>query len=184
MTEELTKDIVRSKLKESISLGWIIEPEKSNNILIDKHLKNASKSGKGGQGYPEFILTNTNYPDIVKKLRNEYLDFWKEVSKEHGITSHIVIGNDQVPYVSLSSHDWLVDALPPWNQVHIVKGEKTNVDYHRNVYHIIVQQMEYLGNSVKSHSSTSVEYSAPLWIVLDSHFPNSILISRISLEVS
>ena len=65
MTEELTKDIVRSKLKESISLGWIIEPEKSNNILIDKHLKNASKSGKGGQGYPEFILTNTNYPDIV-----------------------------------------------------------------------------------------------------------------------
>ena len=40
-----------------------------------------------------------------------------------------MIGNDQVPYVSLSSHDWLVDALPPWNQVHIVKGEKTNVSY-------------------------------------------------------
>ncbi|MAS98782.1 MAG: N-acetylgalactosamine-4-sulfatase [Kiritimatiellaceae bacterium] len=70
-----------------------------------------------------------NYPDIVKKLRNEYSDFWKEVSKEHGITSHIVIGNEQAPLVSLSSHDWLVDALPPWNQIHIVKGEKANVSY-------------------------------------------------------
>ena len=68
------------------------------------------------------------YPDIVKKLRNEYSDFWKEVSKEHGITSHIVIGNEQAPLVSLSSHDWLVDALPPWNQIHVVK-EKTNVSY-------------------------------------------------------
>ena len=65
MTEELTKDIVREKFLESKVLGWQIEPEKSKNILIDKLLKKASKTGKGGQGYPEFILTNPNYPEVV-----------------------------------------------------------------------------------------------------------------------
>ena len=43
MTEELTKDIVREKLLESKKLGWQLEPEKSDNILIDKLLKNAQK---------------------------------------------------------------------------------------------------------------------------------------------
>ena len=59
-----------------------------------------------------------------KKTSKRILRFWKEVSKEHGITSHIVIGNEQAPLVSLSSHDWLVDALPPWNQIHVVKEKK------------------------------------------------------------
>ena len=62
MTEELTKDIVREKLLESKKLGWKLEPEKSDNILIDKILRKASKTQKGGPGYPEFILTNQNYP--------------------------------------------------------------------------------------------------------------------------
>ena len=41
MTEELTKNIVREKLLESKSLGWQIEPEKSENILINKLLQKA-----------------------------------------------------------------------------------------------------------------------------------------------
>ena len=65
MTEELTKNIVREKLLESKSLGWQIEPEKSENILINKLLQKASKTGKGGQGYPEFILTNPEYPELA-----------------------------------------------------------------------------------------------------------------------
>ena len=65
MTEELTKDIVREKLLESKKLGWKLEPEKSDNILIDKLLRKASKTQKGGPGYPEFILTNQNYPELV-----------------------------------------------------------------------------------------------------------------------
>ena len=65
MTEEITKNIIRSKLQESSSLGWKIEPEKSSNVLVDKLLSNASKTGKGGKGYPEFILTNVNYPHLV-----------------------------------------------------------------------------------------------------------------------
>ena len=34
----------------------------------------------------------------------------------------MVIGSDRSPIVSLSSHDWLIDKLPPWNQGHIKNG--------------------------------------------------------------
>ena len=69
------------------------------------------------------------YPDVVKALRSDYSDFWKEVSKEHEITSYILIGNEQAPLVSLSSHDWLIEKLPPWNQTHVIKGEVAKVSY-------------------------------------------------------
>ena len=65
MNEELTKDIVRTKIDESFEFGWNREPEKSQNININKLLKNASKSEKGGIGYPEFLITNKNYPNLV-----------------------------------------------------------------------------------------------------------------------
>ena len=34
----------------------------------------------------------------------------------------MVIGSDRSPIVSLSSHDWLIDKLPPWHQNHVRKG--------------------------------------------------------------
>ena len=69
------------------------------------------------------------YPGVVKKLRNDYSHFWEEVSKEHGLTSHILIGSDHAPLVSLSSHDWLIEEHPPWNQKHVVQGEVAKVSY-------------------------------------------------------
>lgn len=63
------------------------------------------------------------YPEVVKRLRNEYDSFWSDVSKEHSLTSYMVIGSEHSPLVSLSSHDWLIDKLPPWNQNHIKNGD-------------------------------------------------------------
>lgn len=63
------------------------------------------------------------YPEVVKRLRNEYNSFWGDVSREHSLTSYMVIGSDRSPIVSLSSHDWLIDKLPPWNQNHIKNGD-------------------------------------------------------------
>ena len=61
-------------------------------------------------------------PDIVKEMRVDYDKFWNDVSKEHNLTSYMVIGSEHSPLVSLSSHDWLIDKLPPWSQVHIKQG--------------------------------------------------------------
>jgi hypothetical protein len=55
-------------------------------------------------------------------LRSEYDKFWDDVSREHDLTSYMVIGSDRSPIVSLSSHDWLINKLPPWTQGHIKSG--------------------------------------------------------------
>jgi arylsulfatase A-like enzyme len=62
------------------------------------------------------------YPEVFERLRAEYDNFWNDVSREHDLTSYMVIGSDHSPIVSLSSHDWLIDKLPPWNQPHIKSG--------------------------------------------------------------
>jgi hypothetical protein len=63
------------------------------------------------------------HPEVFERLRGEYDKFWNDVSQEHDLTSYMVIGSDQSPIVSLSSHDWLIDKLPPWNQTHIKNGD-------------------------------------------------------------
>ena len=65
---------------------------------------------------------STRHPEVFERLRVEYDKFWADVSREHDLTSYMVIGSDRSPIVSLSSHDWLIDKLPPWNQPHIRKG--------------------------------------------------------------
>ena len=63
------------------------------------------------------------HPEVFERLRGEYEKFWSDVSREHDLTSYMVIGSDHSPIVSLSSHDWLIDKLPPWNQHHIKNGD-------------------------------------------------------------
>lgn len=69
------------------------------------------------------------HPEVYERLRGEYDKFWNDVSQEHDLTSYMVIGSDNSPVVSLSSHDWLIDRLPPWNQGHIVQGEVAEESY-------------------------------------------------------
>ncbi len=66
-----------------------------------------------------------DHPQVVERLRSAYEAFWADVSSEHAITSHIAIGSDRAPSVTLSSHDWLSDMAPPWNQTHVVNGART-----------------------------------------------------------
>ncbi len=69
------------------------------------------------------------HPEVLARLRDEYDKFWNDVSKEHNLTSYMVIGSDRSPIVSLSSHDWLIDKLPPWNQSHIKSGAVAEVSH-------------------------------------------------------
>ena len=72
---------------------------------------------------------SAQHPEVYERLRGEYDTFWNDVSREHDLTSYMVIGSDQSPIVSLSSHDWLIDKLPPWNQGHIVRGAVAEESY-------------------------------------------------------
>ncbi len=65
----------------------------------------------------------SQFPEVVETLRGTYENFWSDVSREHDLTSYMVIGSDHSPIVGLSSHDWLLDIYPAWDQVHIKKGE-------------------------------------------------------------
>ena len=69
------------------------------------------------------------YPEKFDFLYDEYNKFWEDVSSEHNLTSHITIGSEHSPIVSLSSHDWLIDGRPPWNQKHIINGDYAEVSH-------------------------------------------------------
>lgn len=65
--ERKTENIVRDRLRE---LGYyddkrhIVEEQRSDIPKIQKILKTASKKGKGA-GYPEFIITSIEHPDLL-----------------------------------------------------------------------------------------------------------------------
>lgn len=67
--ERVTEDLVEAKLR---ALGFyddedavIVEKQQSAVESIRKALSRASKSGKGNKGYPEFIITAPETPDMV-----------------------------------------------------------------------------------------------------------------------
>ena len=69
MNERITENLVRNKLQD---LGYYnedndlyVEEQKSQIANVNKLLKNASKSGKGGKGFPEFIISSVSTPDFL-----------------------------------------------------------------------------------------------------------------------
>jgi type I restriction enzyme M protein len=63
--ERLTENIVRDYL---LDLGYTndsIEPQQSQIEAVKRLLRGASKNGKGGKGYPEFIISDKGTPDLL-----------------------------------------------------------------------------------------------------------------------
>lgn len=67
--ERNTENLVRDALRD---LGYYdsncltrVEEQKSEIEAVKRLLKSASKSGKGGKGAPEFIISNTDNPDFL-----------------------------------------------------------------------------------------------------------------------
>ena len=67
--ERITEDMVEERLR---ALGFydgidtvVVEKQQSTVEAIRKALAKASKSGKGGVGYPEYIITSPKTPDMV-----------------------------------------------------------------------------------------------------------------------
>lgn len=64
ITENLVRDILR-ELKYYDNKNTVVEEQKSQIEEIIKLLKGASKTGKGGVGAPEFIISTTETPDFL-----------------------------------------------------------------------------------------------------------------------
>jgi arylsulfatase A-like enzyme len=59
---------------------------------------------------------SANHPERVKKMRDFYDAWWAELEPTFARTTELYIGHSDHPVVSLTSHDWIQEAYPPWNQ--------------------------------------------------------------------
>ena len=112
--ERKTENIVRKHFTH-FENECLIEEQKSENPKIDKLLKNASKKGEGA-GYPEFIISFSNYPDFLivieckadpskheSKTRDKYAEYAVDgvllyssfLSKEFDVLSIAVSGENK-----------------------------------------------------------------------------------------
>jgi arylsulfatase A-like enzyme len=56
------------------------------------------------------------HPERVKEMRDFYDAWWAELEPTYSRTTELYIGHSDHPVVSLTSHDWIQEAYPPWNQ--------------------------------------------------------------------
>jgi arylsulfatase B len=57
------------------------------------------------------------------KMRAFYDAWWAELEPAFAQTTEIHLGHPAHPVVSLTGHDWIQEALPPWNQQHIREAD-------------------------------------------------------------
>lgn len=60
-----------------------------------------------------------DHPAQADKMRVFYDAWWAELEPTFAQTTEIYLGHPDHPAVSLNGHDWIQEALPPWNQQHI-----------------------------------------------------------------
>ena len=65
------------------------------------------------------------HPQVVKKLRKAYEDWWVEVSARFDEYCEIIIGSDEQNPTRLMSHDWHGPRVP-WNQGAVRNGMQAN----------------------------------------------------------
>ncbi|TWU30675.1 arylsulfatase [Novipirellula artificiosorum] len=63
------------------------------------------------------------HPAQADQMRSFYDSWWAELEPTFSQTTEIHIGAADHPIVSLTGHDWIQEALPPWNQQHIREAD-------------------------------------------------------------
>jgi arylsulfatase A-like enzyme len=56
------------------------------------------------------------HPEKVEQMRDFYNAWWTELEPTFARTTELHIGHPDHPVVTLTSHDWIQEAYPPWNQ--------------------------------------------------------------------
>lgn len=62
-------------------------------------------------------------PARAATMRAFYDAWWAELEPTFAQTTEIYLGHPEHPVVSLTGHDWIQEALPPWNQQHIRQAD-------------------------------------------------------------
>lgn len=76
------------------------------------------------------------YPKIVEKLRAEYEFFWDDVSKEHDVSSHLVIGAPEQNPTILVCMDHVTDKkFPPFNMGSVTNNPAYDAPWNVEVEH-------------------------------------------------
>ncbi|MEZ6087165.1 MAG: arylsulfatase [Pirellulaceae bacterium] len=60
-----------------------------------------------------------DHPEQASKMRLFYDKWWEELEPTFSQTTEIHLGHPEHPVVVMTGHDWIQEALPPWNQQHI-----------------------------------------------------------------
>lgn len=63
------------------------------------------------------------YPEQVQLMRKFYDDWWAELAPTFSQTTEIYLGHTDHPVVTMTSHDWIQEGNPPWNQGANRRGE-------------------------------------------------------------
>lgn len=133
--ERITENLVRDKLSDlgyrDVESETIVEEQKSQIEEVKKLLKNASKSGKGGKGFPEFIITAPIFSDFIivieckastKKHKSENLNkpveyavdgvlhYAKFLSKSYNVVAIAVSGQTKTS-MKVSNFIWAKEAV-------------------------------------------------------------------------
>jgi arylsulfatase A-like enzyme len=63
------------------------------------------------------------HPEQVARMSAFYEAWWAELEPTFAQTTEIPLGHPDHAVVSLTGHDWIQEALPPWNQQHIRQAD-------------------------------------------------------------
>lgn len=80
------------------------------------------------------------HPDQVRRMRAFYDKWWAELEPTFARTTRIPLGDPRHPVVSLTGHDWIQTALPPWNQRHIRDGVVPKRGRHEGYWAVDVRE--------------------------------------------
>jgi arylsulfatase B len=62
---------------------------------------------------------SASHPDVLKRLRGFYEDWWTELTPTFAQDVAIALGHEAQNPTTLTSHDWITTGSTPWNQSHI-----------------------------------------------------------------
>ncbi len=66
------------------------------------------------------------HPEVVAQMTAFYDKWWAELEPTFAEPTEIYLGHPNAPEASLTAHDWIQTAYPPWNQGHIRSGDGYN----------------------------------------------------------
>ena len=96
------RDPIKWKQSAVMSQGWRLVNGKELYHIDEDAAQEKDLAGK--------------YPGRMAKMRAFYEAWWAELEPTFARTTELHLGHKDHPVVTLTSHDWIQEAYPPWNQ--------------------------------------------------------------------